>query len=1010
MIDISSCHFYNQWATTPSNNLLGGLGAKLTAEIEFFVHWETMFKDLTFYGDQIIRNDGGSFINDRFRLGQTIYVEYTGTSSSPSNVGEYTIVNISNDIITVGEITSSVSDPIYPNGTLPFATEIGTVEYNVHGTTKVQNINFYYGLVENASPSSFASLLDGEIQKYTKNGLDTDASNTYTLDIANSNKSWISGTSTDITNTIIQELGTGYTGVSTGFEQAFKISLPFYISPAFLDSMLDANGEIDQSLFLELAGANSLKFVYKFEAGTDNTSFIFSSDGGNINAFTNNGAVGFYDEYRNTSVTPEYSVTSVTYKDPNNLTVDSLIKNATTSVTVVLNSANGRFANNLTRVAISIYEVPEVFSDVKNNANTMFTNFDVSFLSVIEGAAASDNNNIDDYEVAYVDANTINLTFDYLPPNANKQYLIVVETARQDELDMTLTDGMTLLVDYNSFAYQVDLSEIYTSENGIVVNEHSSNSIERSFTDYKGWVEDGVLFTNNFNITSVGGYSNELTIALSSVVCKIEAVNSVDSSRNFTLEEFTLTPPNEDTGRTFILPTGDPKNYLSLTEDSVNAGSTDYTVEYATKLRWEEWLSQANADPDFTSPTKNWSTYQAGNWSVKMTMYFNLTGTDTDENEYTFTVNHGCDVGILNYDDYDGCIVTGEIETFHEPTMTDLEGQISKTANTFVRATFYGKKLFPCIYNPSSDCSYTQILSGSGSTSEDIVALDCPDLYGILELDDPINGGENFIKQISSMYDPETGTPWIGESGVRAKITFYPYAATPKVVVEAVLDIDQLDLSIDYKLSARLGEKAGTICMVAITYSPEGEDFLTYTNSDLNGFAEDDLLIFGNGLNQDSYGNIQTFSPPTITFKTAITGLKICCASDGRIDDTKAGSSYSNALLVGLDECDFLFFTRNGTEATTQAGYTFTSGTGDMAYSGNNGAIIIDFKEAFICETLAAQSTYTDAQLIGLTMADILVFSGGYELTSVNYVTLSGDTLTFSAPITGKIKVCRVNG
>lgn len=1015
MIDIFSCKFTNDFCTTGSNSLVGGLGSRQTVDIEFYVHWEVLAKDLTFYGNQIIRNDGGNWINDGFRLGQTIYVEYVGTSTA-INYGEFEIANISTDILTLTEVTNSDSHSDLVNGTLPFTTEIGTFDFNVHGTTKIKNINFYFGLVENSQSTNYVSLLDGEIQKYTKNGLDTDDGNTYTLDIANSNKSWITGTATDITNTTIEELGTGYTEVSTGFEQAFKITLPFFLVPTFLESFVDTNDELSGNLFPELAGANSLKFTYKIEAGTDNTSVIFYTDNGNISAFTNNGSVGFYDQYRNTATAPEYSIDSVTYLDPNGNTVDELIKNATTSVELNLYSTSGKFVAGQTRVIVTVYEVPEDFADVQNNTSTLFTNFDVSYVNVLEGAAATDNNNIDNLEVNFVDANNLSIIFDYLPPNATKQYLIVVETADYDELDLSLSDGNTMLADYNSFQYQVDLTEIYTSPNGILVNEHSSNDENRTFTDYKGWIEDGVLFTNQFRIYTTGGYSDELTNSLRSATVKIEVVNSLDSSRNFTLEEFTLLPPNQNTGRTFQLPTGDPKNYLSITEDTVTVAYTAYTIKYATKLRWETWFTQANADPDFSPATKDWHEYfVSGEWSVKMNMYFDISSVDTDDNEYNFEVVHGTDVGIKDYDEYDGCEITATIETFHEPTMTDLDGSLSRTANTFVRATFYGKKLFPCIWNPSSECDYSQIISGSGSGSDsngEIFALGCPELYGILELDDLSNGGQTFIRQISTMYDPETDTPWIGESGVRAKITLYPYATNPCAVVEAVLDIEQLDLSRNYKLSARIGEVAGTICSVAITYVTDNLNFESYTNTDINGYLENDLLIFTDGLNADSQGEIITYSAPTITFKNPKDGIRICCASDSRIDGVKADPSYTNATLIGLSEDDFLFFTANGREATTtNSGYTFDTVTGTMTYTGNNGNIIVDFKEAIFSDNIVTPvMSYTHASLQGLTMQDILVFNNGFEGSSFGLVSLLGDTLYFGTMISGKLKVCRVNG
>jgi hypothetical protein len=1019
MIDILSSKFTNNFCSIGSNNLIGGLGGKVEATIDFIIHWETINKDLTLYNNQIARNDGGSFITDGFRVGQTIYVDYVGLASSSPNSGEFVIINIANDILTLAEITSSISSSTLENGTLPFTADIGTFDYNIYGTTKIQNINFYFGLVENAQAPTYVSLLDGETQKYTKSGLDADNYGTYTLDIASSNKSWVTGRLNDLINTTITELGIGTSGVSTGYEQYFQIVLPFFISPAYLDTLVDTNGELNGNLFSQLAGANSLKFVYRIEAGTDNSTVILNTDNGNINAFLNNGDVGFYDQFRNTSTTPEYLVSSIEYEDANGNTVSELIKNATTWVRINLESLNGRFIDSSTKCNLSVYEVPSDFNDVKNNANTLFTNFDVSIIeNQVMSAGSSANNNISNCVFNYISASVGSVTFDYLPPNANKKYLIIVELSREDENILVDSDGMTLLCDYNEFAYSIDLSEIYSSLNGISVNEHSSNSLQRSFTNYNGWIEDGVLFTNTFSIYKVGGYNSELDISFRNAIVKIEVENSSDSTRNFTLEEFTLLPPNQNTGRNFLLPTGDEKKDLYIEEVIDTLGFTTYLIKYATKLRWETWFTQANADPNFNPATKDWSEYITGDWSIKMNMYFNLRGDDSSTGDsYTFVVKHGTDIGIKTYDDYDNCEITGIIETFHEPTMTNLSGHLSKTANTFVRATFYGKKLFPCIWNPSSECDYTQILSGSGSASDsngDIDALGCPELYGIIELDDLQSGGINFIRQISTMYDPETDTPFIGESGVRAKLTLYPYATNPCAVVEAVIDVDLIDLSREYKLSARIGEYSQTICAVSIFYGLNGEPFLLfdeYVNTDLVGFIETDLLIFGDGLNMSNQTNILSFDPPKIELLKPISAIKICCSSAGRIDDTKSGGSYTNASLIGLDEDDFLFFVAGGTEATTSSsGFTFTSGTGTMSYVAYNGDIIIDFKPALISTTLTNVFSYTNPLLNGLTLQNLLIIGDGKELQTFNMISsLSGNTIYFNSSFIGKIKFCLVN-
>jgi hypothetical protein len=521
-----------------------------------------------------------------------------------------------------------------------------------------------------------------------------------------------------------------------------------------------------------------------------------------------------------------------------------------------------------------------------------------------------------------------------------------------------------------------------------------------------------------FGLKKLVGDSNNWTCTLNSVNVNITVEHATDSTRNFVLESLDLSNP-ENTTRGYLLNSTDPKNYLIFNELTADTDYRYYALQYATKLQWMDW-STITADSDFTTSTNNWSLYDLPpNWSIILNVVVTADLVNGDDSE-TYERTHKIGLNVKNYDRYANCEIIGQITTYVASTSGNLGGQISKTENTTVIGSFYGEELFPCIYqelnsnsHEATDCEYEEILSGSGSYSNGEGNLaNCPDYYGILEIDIP-NGSPATIDQISTIIEPASTTKWLGEMAVnRAKLIAYPYATPPRIDIIATLDYTLLDTSLPYyKLSARLGKAAPTICEVSIMQNIEN-DTDSFSSSALDGFTTISILVFNAG---DELTTIAaaTLAGDTISFNPAISRfLKVCCSKDAITGTTSGAGQFTNASLVGLDvDNDFIAFVGNtGVEITTLGTTTFNSGTGTIGGVSLNKPIKISFHQTLISDTVSGVTTYSSYLLMGLTIQQLMIFVNGVEQTSNGITALSDSgVITFPTSVTGLLKIILVN-
>lgn len=998
MIDLLNVSLKDKFTTSAgAKNLTGSIGSYIEATIDAIIHWECENFDGTLSGNAIISNDGTNFISAGFKVGDII--QLTTASSGDSNDGEYEIIGISSYIVYVGNAGST-------SGAVSFSSLISDT-ISIYGKTPITNIDFYYGLVENSASASYNSLLDGETQKYRASSIDTNAiANTF-LNVNTLNKSWEFVSSSEEPLNLVRTLGTGTSGASTGYEQYIRITHVFHIAPVFLESFVNSSEEIDQSLVSWFNSSAALKYVFRIVGGFDISSEDHTTDNGNISTFLQNGDTGFYDEFRNGGV-PKFTVTSTTYTNSATETVSTISSNDDTSIEVVIENATENFSSSY-YFDIYIYEIPSDSSNYLNVITDGWTNFAVSNVFIKSTDSPTSDNNILNADVG-ISGTTATITFTKQATlDSTKKYLLFIDVGKQQS-DTATDNHHTVLCDYNSFAEFINTDDLII-RTGTQINDHSTNDTERAYSDYKGWIEDGLLITDYFKVKKLIGLSDEFTTSLSSVNFNISCENQTDSTRNFTLENIDLTV-DENTTRGFKLYSGDPKNYLKLTEGVGDATYNEYTIEIGTKIRFESFVNLPSADADFTTATQNWSIYDLpSDWFIYLNIITvtNIYNEDSSLNN-TYTQTHKTRLRIKNYEEYNACEIDGSIATYHATTDDNLSGQILKTVNTKVIASFTGKEIFPCIYSKiSNECDFDQLQSGSGSFSSgggDI--SDCPDYYGIIELAGYFQG-EFQIRQISTLFNTETDSPFIGEIATnKAKLIAYPYASPPRIDVLAEIDYSKLDTTLpNYTLSARLGKQAATICKVSIQVNLPNNTS-SYTNPALSGFSASDLLLFNLGVELIVKG-VATILGSTFTFNPVIgRTIKICCAKNKLTGTTNGSGEFTHASLIGLTLDDFIgVLASNGREFTTGATFSFNSGLGKISGLPAGTNIAISFHTDFVYDNIVSAISYTDIGLSGLVAQDIMCFVNGEEQTS-KLATISGTTITFPTTVTGIIKIVKV--
>jgi len=279
-------------------------------------------------------------------------------------------------------------------------TGAGGLTTTLHGKTPLEGFILDFGLLENSDNSiNSLSKVTGENQQYSAEGVGNDPGGGRITTFVDCDPlgpffSWQSGSAR-----------IRYVSNPSTYVQRFEMEHIFVILPYYVDGEINSlQAGSPPALF---AGIESLKYVIQTEfrnvlsnpntakTGTDNTLL---------------GSVGWYNENYN-GFPNEYSITSIAYEDSGGNSADGIVVGDTTTVTVVVGSAQGTFVDAASKFGVYHSRLPAL-DDYTEQAET-FTEiwfYEGKIQTVGVGAVAGTI--LSDISAVFDNANQITITFD----------------------------------------------------------------------------------------------------------------------------------------------------------------------------------------------------------------------------------------------------------------------------------------------------------------------------------------------------------------------------------------------------------------------------------------------------------------------------------------------------------------------------------------------------------------------------------------------------------------------
>lgn len=695
----------------------------------------------------------GSFIEDGFSTGDTITV-LGFTTIAPSVPFGFTAV--------IGSMTA---------GSLFLNTIAGTVPANgeqevttIIGTTSINSLQLQFGMPENTENVSYNNKVDTSVQAYY---LDNITGVFQDMIPQGTKKSWINGVAR------VRKLA------NIGTYQQFEVENEFLITPYYLD------GELDNLLTLSeptlFQGINSLKYVTKYEFRTllanSNTSKILEdSQLLGDNGWFNENYNGFNNRF---SVSNHNGVALV----PNNSTVVEF------DVDSIINSFD---LNSKVGVYFSYLPIQDEYLANTNYFNDIW-DYDARF-----GGIGTTNfvGIIEQIEVTLVSPTKLHVKATIKAPagfDLNDYYLIGCEVASSG-LNNTNSDRVLLLTDVRAFNQSLDEPNLFEVTELLFQGHPNTND----YTDYKGWVEDGILVNGKFWLdTALNPLLNSFNINL------VAYNNTTDESFIIDSTNFVLTPNllisgaqifNIDTTQGFKLNSTEPKNYKYLKNSTLVGTKQYYDFKLGVKIDWQEWLALVDVPSIFYDTTQDndgfnhlASNYFANNYTIRVVVDALVNNTDYR------TVSNTLEIYEYDKDGSTPAGYSGAIKTYTSVGGLDITPLILDNKDTYVEATF--------TKDPTNTC----------------VAID---FWGILRLEEANNVSKQNIYELSSVFGTVANSPLKSTLG-SGLLEIVPSGST--VTLKGYVDYLKLKEGINYKLSARLG------CECADVPPPIGRITSNYT-------------------------------------------------------------------------------------------------------------------------------------------------------------------------------------
>ncbi len=738
---------------------------------------------------QMILNTGKKWKDKGFAPGDTVYITWTDATGAQNNTG--TVLSITNN-------TMLVTWSGYPAGTINGWVNNSTVVYN---TMPLEALDYYFGLIDNNETSLDAkSKVSGNDQGYYAAGIgyDTgggvrDTNFVAMLPLSQSaDQGWITGSmqvrfvSADLLNT-------------NPIRQHFEIEHILTINPWYLDGELTnlQNDIIPQ----DLAGANSYKYAFKTLWKTvlsnPNTEKVFeyTDDLGSVAWFNEN-----FNGYNNL-----YQINSIDYtEEATGNPADGILIASKTRVTIQVEANSRNFVVG-DRVGVYMSYTPDQSEYNTTPLTNMFENF--LYDNALGNSGASGINGqffITNLTTFSPSGNIMTFYFDveytstqkaFLAQRLQNQptYFILGVQLGDDTLASGNSDKLIILADVELYDESPDIPDLIDFTKFNIYPHDKQIGAGSFFTDYLGWNEDGVVIDATFklNITQEA--------VINSLEGKLIAYNDV-TEEYFELDSYSfnnignapvssgIQQLNESTTRGYNLAVGDQFNDVLLSTGALVAGEQFYSLTFAQKISWQDWIQNLNVDNVFfdNSKTNDNKNLRASNYSflndytIRFAMFSNLDGKNvlgvSGNTNYLFI---SPPITVYDYD-LDGNTTpdwVGTIETFHPTTLVNLGGAVLSGTDTLMITTW--------------------VPAGAPIVS-------VTNMWAIHRVEPSFQPGYDIdeLSTINPYPVPNKPIPQVLETQLKID------PITGNVVTECLIDGSQISNSTQYNLSARLNENA----------------------------------------------------------------------------------------------------------------------------------------------------------------------------------------------------------
>jgi len=788
-INVISRKFYNQIVNgedftlntgTFTNFLKGNSGGKYKAIHDIGVEWysvasqvgTTIINGFTFTATaDTIERQTGSWVEDGFKLGDTIKVVSTGAT----NDGTYTISNITDLVVTcsgAGFTTQTDGDAI------------------VVGFTTLNDIEFQYGLIENDDQINFNSKIDGNIQKFRLEGVSGSPTSMTPVGIQ---KTWQNGSckvSTGAGNPInITNGALNYSATHT----SFLVEHEFILLPTYLDGEIDNMNNVDPP---ELWESNKcLKYVFSINMAStlsDPNSFHYGEDDLLL------GNTGWINETYNGNA-PNFTLNSISYADTSGNSLDGVQKTGFTDVTVVLDT--DLTIDTSTKFVLTHFLLPneDQYKGAAVQTSTMEENFLYEGFVGQFGDAPTSGTILDNVDADVVTASQGQITFrvDYSGASAQAK----IEDGNSTFLGLLIKDNATANTEMMLKLSSEELIDGFygTDEAGLITfsdweifqHPEDDGTLSDGHTDMKGFVEDKLLSTFTFEVSK--------TDKIDKVTPRLVAYNST-SGDFFDIQkevyDFSIYPIayndsfgnsfqqiNLDTTRGFKLASASDFNKVECYPVNAGIKNAEYKFNWAFAFNWEDYKALAEANSLF---------YDNGELNNGL-----------NQNSSHYSLNGGAsDWGIYLFFDFDiESLATGNITTYRQisPELEVLFYDEYSATNPWAVAKKLTNQSGTDTSNNILDTENTKISFAFTSALGDVGT----GFQGVIRMEEYQNGGLMNIWEISSYKDRLISgnplTPLTGET--YAKITKSP---SDTLTIEAEIDKDLVNLGRQYQISARV--------------------------------------------------------------------------------------------------------------------------------------------------------------------------------------------------------------